>query len=172
MGNILISKSRLNQIIKDKRKNEGLTSSGYSIEEMTQKGEELRGELCNAILRVIPSFDVSAIQVIPPAKSINDSYTVKIVFPDEALQRKSLWTGGDGKHMGYTGEGVYDLIGLFTNGYTANRRVFGYWVGHGNDRYYGSKVHREPSSFISETIRNFTSRYPNIKVRYPQEWGG
>lgn len=172
MGNILISKSRLNQIIKDKMRNEGLTSSGYSIEEMTQKGEELRGELCSAILRVIPSFDVNAIQVIPPVKSINDSYTVKIVFPDEALQRKSLWTGGNGKYMGYTGEGVYDLIGLFSNGYTANGRVFGYWVGHENNQCYGSKLHRKPNDFISDVINSFISRHPDIKVRYPHEWGG
>ena len=141
--------------------------------------ESLRKALCDAISHIIPSFNVNAVKVLKPEKDYEDSYTVKIHFSDEILKRKSLWTGysrqfpdKNGRYMGYTGDGVYDLLGLYTSGYTAKHQVYGYWVGHENDAYYASRTHLKANAFISDVINAFMAEHPDVKINYPHEWGG
>ena len=142
MAKLLLTDARLKEIVKNALQKRGLTLTGYSVAEMQDIANELCSSLCNAIRNVIPSFNSGAVHVIPPIANITDVYTVKISFPEEILQRKSLWVGGNGKYMGYSGDSVYDIVGLFSSGYTAKHQVYGYWVGHANDPYYGSRTHR------------------------------
>lgn len=76
----------------------------------------------------------------------------------------------------FTGSGVYDIIGLFVNGYAASKRVYGYWWDNrgGEQRTWiiPSKQRRQGVSFVKNTIDSFKRKYPNIDVRYPKEWGG
>ena len=136
MATLLLTDDRLKEITKKALQKRGLTLTGYSVAGMQQIANELRSPLCSAIQEVIPSFNSAAVNVLPPIKGIADSYTIKINFPDDILKRKSLWVGSkpnnwnhQTKYMGYTGEGVYDLIGLYSSGYTAKHQVFGYWLG-------------------------------------------
>lgn len=154
-------------------KKRGITSTGYSIVQMKTIGEELKNMLCNAIIDVgIKSFASDLVQVDVPVGTSDSTYTVHINFPDEILKRKSLWVGGNGKYSGYTGDGVFDIVGIFTNGYRASGQVLGYWVGHANNPYTGSRVYREPNSFISKTINTFKAKYPEVNILYPSLWGG
>ena len=172
LGKLLLSDDRLKEITKGALQKRGLTLTGYSVEEMQAMADNLCNSLCKAISDVIPSFNVSAVEVLPPVKDYDDSYTVKIHFPDEILKRKSLWTGGKGRYMGYTGEGVYDLISLYTAGYTAKKRVYGYWVGHSNNSYSASRTYLDANAFISIAINAFMAEHPDVKINYPHEWGG
>ena len=176
MAKLLLTDARLKEIVKNALQKRGLTLTGYSVAEMQDIANELRNELCGAISRVIPSFNTGAVKVLSPIKDITDSYTIKIHFPDEILERKSLWTGSKqnsrNKYGGYTGSGIYDLIGLYSTGYTAHTQVYGYWVGHANDSYWGSRTHLEANPFISNVINSFIAEHPEVKIDYPQEWGG
>lgn len=176
MANLLLTDDRLKEITKNALKKRGLTLTGYSVDGMKEMAESLRKALCDAILHVIPSFNVNAVKVLTPVKDYEDSYTVKIHFPDEILKRKSLWTGnkqnGRNKYGGYTGSGIYDLIGLYSSGYVAHKQVFGYWVGHANDPYWGSRIKLEANPFISDVINAFIAEHPDVKINYPHEWGG
>lgn len=172
MATLLLTDARLREITKNALQKRGLTLTGYSVAEMQGIADELCSSLCNAIRNVIPSFNAGAVRVIPPITAITDFYTVKISFPDEILQRKSLWVGGNGKYSGYTGSGLYDVVGLFSSGYTASHQVHGYWVGHENDSYYGSRTHRDANPFVSNVINSFIAEHPEVKINYPQEWGG
>lgn len=154
-------------------KKRGLTSTGYSLVQMKEIGKDLRIDLYHAIIGVgIKSFDLSSVSVQTPVSDNDNNFIVRIYFPDEILKRKSLWTGGNGKYNGYTGDGIYDVVGIFTNGYRANKQVFGYWIGHENSPYTASKVYRAPNSFISKTIAQFNAKYPGINILYPSLWGG
>ncbi len=158
---------------KEELKKQGITSTGYSFVKIKQIGEELKNALCNAINEVgIKSFASNLVQVDSPVSSSDSTYIVHIIFPEESLKRKSLWIGGNGKYTGYTGDSVYDIVGLFSNGYRAKNQVWGYWVGHDNNPYTGSRIYRAPTSFISNTIRQFEVKYPNINILYPSLWGG
>lgn len=165
---------------KSELKKRGITSAGYSLEQMKDIGEELKNMLCNAIINVgIKSFASNLVQVDVPASTSDSTYTVHINFPDEILKRKSLWTGysrqfpnKNGRYMGYSGDSVYDIVGLFSRGWQANGQVFGYWVGHNNDPYCGSRVYKAPDSFIGDTITRFNAKYPEINILYPSLWGG
>ena len=154
-------------------KKRGITTTGYSIVQMKAMGEELSNMLCNAIINVgIKSFASNFVRVDSPMSASDSTYTVQINFPDEILKRKSLWVGGNGRYSGYVGDGLYDVIGLFTNGYRAGGQVWGYWVGHENNPYTGSRVYRAPNSFISKTINAFKAKYPEVNILYPSLWGG
>ena len=158
---------------KSELKKRGITSTGYSLVQMKAIGEELRKMLCNAIIDVgIKSFASNAVTVDNPISPDNATYSVHINFPDEILKRKSLWVGGNGKYNGYSGDSVYDIVGLFSRGWKSNKQVFGYWVGHDNDPYWGSRVYKAPDSFISKTIAQFNAKYSEINILYPSLWGG
>lgn len=154
-------------------KKRGITSTGYSLEQMKEMAVELKFDLCAAIIAVgIKSFDGLRVRVLKPTESIDNTFRVDISFPDEILKRKSLWIGGNGRYSGYTSDGIYDVVGLFTRGYRASRQVWGYWVGHENNPYTGSRVYRAPNSFISKTISQFKAKYPEVNILYPSLWCG
>ena len=154
-------------------KKRGITSTGYSLVQMKAMGIELSNMLCNAIIDVgIKSFASNLVQVDSPMSTNDSTYMVHINFPDEILKRKSLWVGGNGRYSGYTSDGIYDVVGLFSRGYRASGQVWGYWVGHENNPYTGSRVYRAPNNFISKTVHQFNAKYPEINILYPSLWGG
>lgn len=158
---------------KSELKKRGITSTGYSLVQMKAMGDELSAMLCKAIIDVgIKSFASNLVDVENPASTDDSTYIVHINFPDDILKRKSLWTGGGGRYMGYSGDNCYDIVGLWTRGWKANNYAYGYWVNHENKGYIRSKKYRAPDSFISKTIAQFNAKYPEINILYPSLWGG
>jgi len=154
-------------------KKRGITSTGYSLAGMKKIGDELSAMLCKAIIDVgIKSFASNLVYVENPTSTDDSTYIVHINFPDDILKRKSLWTGGGGRYMGYSGDSVYDIVGLWTQGWNASHYAYGYWVNHDNNGYIRSKKYRAPNSFISKTIAQFNAKYPEINILYPSLWGG
>lgn len=129
------------------------------------------------------NFDFEGVTIGDIDRDKDGKCTTYINFSDASLYRYSLFAKGDdddyyddddggGGH--YTGEGIDDIIGLFSKGYNASRAVKGYWEGHKRLGVITSRVHRKANPFIHYAITAFNSKYSKdgIKARYTKDWGG
>ena len=140
---------------------------------MANLSKELRNDIVEAYNQTTSVnarlMGVSKIYVgVPKIDKSTGSWVVDISFPDSLLSRDSLtgWRGSP------TGRGVYDIFGLFTQGYPRIKRVYGVWEGRNNGKPISNKISRPPNSFISDTISSFEASHPGIKIDYPYLWGG
>lgn len=116
--------------------------------------------------------------VTPSYKPSTKQFTITVKFDSESLTRESL---------NPYNEGVYDIIGLLTQGYdipdgTPTPR--GYWDGgpqvgtreSGNpwflrDGFTFAKRHRQGYPIIASAIEAFKARYPDVEVNgVPRYW--
>ena len=81
------------------------------------------------------------------------------------------------KVTGRTGSGVYDIVGLFTQGYTPQSGKFagGFWENAGVyslSHSLGGRRSIEHKTFVDNVIDSFKSRYAHIvvDVTYPTLW--
>lgn len=168
--------------------------------QMKAAAQDLRNRIIRAYLAEIRNgqakyFDMSTIdiKVMPTRK--NGKVSIQIVFKGEGLWRDSLFAvsqsraadsgylnrfgSQSGRDQGYyTGRGVYDIIGLFTQGYDTVP-VYGNWVDPRTKREASwargnikSLSHREGSDFVRKAVEQFMKDYPYIDVTYPDLWGG
>lgn len=179
-------KKHLEEEFKSQFKRSKITStpSGYFLDmaEMVQIASRLKELIMFALNDSVVTFSEDLelftryIRVIGPEPRADGTYVVRIVFDDRALERPSL-VGWDGLPVG---DGVYDIIGLLTQGYSASDYVYGDWTtytGTDTDRGNGrirSKISRPPNSFMSDAISAFEREYAqyNFIVHYPALWGG
>lgn len=166
---------------KEYMKQEKIALRGYSKEELKAAAQELKESLIDAFLaeQTQPESErefARGLVRVNIRGSDTTGYKASITFYEDALSRESL-LGIDGQT--HTGDGVYDIFGLFTQGYHASKRVIGWWVtydergsfsGDKYDRPIPSLQTRYPSNFISDTIRAFERKYPGIYVKYPDLW--
>lgn len=165
-----------------------LGAVGYDEAEAKKLALELKEDIVNAFLdettqqnRMDSATYFNSKNVKVTAPTISDdglSLAVDIKFSKWALSRKSLYNPRDGKIIFSNNKGVYDIFGLFTQGYTAKSVVRGFWGLWDNDELVddvdgplGSRAHRDPSSFISDTIQKFADKHPGVQIAYPEEWG-
>ena len=168
---------------------------GYSKIEIKAIAERLKKDIitCFGMLTDDP---ISAIQnpawnhvVIVEANKKADLNkglnTLRIKFKPESLMRYSLWNWHDDNKM-HAGPqmGVYDIIGLFTQGYSASAFAYGDWMmressggfTEANERPDGgfikSKITRSGDDFINQIMRDYQAAYPDIEFRWPSLWGG
>jgi len=88
----------------------------------------------------------------------NGGYSVGVYFDDD-LSRPSLLII-HGKNKGKrTGEGVFNIVALFDEGYSAHKRVFGVWERENDEVYTGSRINREGLSFMQKAVTEFNSDY-------------
>lgn len=176
-------------------KSSGFNISGYSEQEMKQIALELRNAIIEAYLSLVKDqgkyFDTNSVKVNSPREQSDGTWKLSVSFPDKVLFRRSLYSDSPKKGKGatsvktstgtgyFTGSGVYDIIGLFTQGYSASRSVYGTWWDNqyddgdrGNLGLIRSLRHRSSNDFVSRTIEAFKLKYPTIEVSYPSEWGG
>lgn len=168
--------------------------------QMKAAAQDLRNRIIKAYLAEIRNgqakyFDMSTIDIkVMPARK-NGKVPIQIVFKGEGLWRDSLLVTKQGDAEGnaylnryghsyegsnayYTGRGVYDIIGLFTQGYDTVP-VYGNWVDPKTKREASwargnikSLSHREGSDFVRKAVEQFMKDYPYIEVTYPDLWGG
>ena len=77
------------------------------------------------------------------------------------------------------GEGVNDILALFTHGYTLNKRPYGFWVRNGGNSMtrIGALMHREPNLFLSEFVQRMNEEYIGqcvlaLNDKYTMQGGG
>lgn len=170
-------------------------------EQMRIAAQDLRNRIIKAYLAEIKNssakyYDMSSIDIRVKAARKNGKVPIQIVFKGEGLWRDSLFAVSQNKAEGngylnrfgasferdqgyYTGRGVYDIIGLFTQGYGPTKTVYGNWVDprtkHEADWTRGSIKslnHRQGSDFVRRAVEDFMRDYPYIEVTYPALWGG
>lgn len=136
--------------------------TNYDKETQYRIALELQNDLLRAMEQLVIGFNSS------PVISDVSNNCVRITFPSESLFRPSL-ERKDGKS---TGSDVYDIIGLFTQGwsYSKEKRPFGYWVGKEGLGIIGARSSQKGNPIISKTIENFKSKYPNVVINYPNRW--
>lgn len=154
---------------------------GYTDAEMKKIAENLKRDIIAAFLLVVKEpgaqFEDNLVSVhftdlgIGPQRK-----AVRILFHDRALSRYSLW---DYKRNSAPREGVFDIIGLFTQGYSANNYAYGSWIRHDGDdfveddsSYIRSLKSRMANDFINKVIGKYKVLYPDIEIKYPRRWGG
>lgn len=176
----------------------GITFEEYSTDKMKLIAQELSDMIVDAYLSEVKHtgkyFDKSLIRIGVPSNTTKGKVRLRITFDKKALFRQSLVVG-DGSY-GYgspyktkypftsingfdyyaTGEGVYDIVGLLTQGYST-KPVYGYWWDNkNNNEGSGHKIKnkrtRSGSDFVTRAVNNFKLKYPNIDVVYPKLWGG
>lgn len=88
---------------------------------------------------------------------------------------------GSGSHWQdghFTGSGVYDIIGLFTNGWgdDTTPTVYGTWLDPETEEEWRnhtkSRNRKSGNPFIKHAIRQFKLRHPYVEVEFPALWGG
>lgn len=153
---------------------------------------QLRNEIIKAYLGEIRSsgkpkyynMNTIDVKVLKPDKTGRPH--LQIVFKGEGLWRYSFSAvGGDEENLYsdssgyYTGAGVYDIIGLFTNGYYTDKHAYGTWIdprtgreASWSDTYVMSTSYADDNPFVTHVIELFRRRYPFIEITYPELWGG
>ena len=91
---------------------------------------------------------------------INPNGTIEIHFNRKATSRKSLFV--DRKEDKRTGDGVENIVALFSKGYEAKKYAYGYWNGakvrtHTNKNT--GKPGLESNDFLNEAINKFNLKY-------------
>ena len=102
---------------------------------------------------------------------------VRLSCDDDSLKRKSfaMLDGKQRKTVGYTGGGVYDIVGLFTRGYRTSRFVTGFWETAGvysRSHNIDGEPGLAPNPFIDNVIDAFKAKYSRevSDVQYPSLW--
>lgn len=168
--------------------------------QMRVAAQDLRNRIVKAYLDEIGTseakyFDMSTIDIQVRTAKKDGKIPIQVIFKGEGLWRDSLFVGNQGgaegnaylNHHGlnigqdkgyYTGRGVYDIIGLFTQGYDT-RTVYGGWVDPRTKREANwargnvkSLNYRSGSDFVRRMVEEFMKDYPYIEVTYPALWGG
>ena len=178
--------------------------SPYTEEQMRSMAQELADMIVDAYLSVVRHsdkyFDRSTIRVGIPRSGKNGSTRLRVTFDRRGLSRRSYAasledvsnldarlggpltpyryrTSANGLDYYFTGKGVYDIIGLLTQGYGPVKTVYGYWWDNKNDnegdlRSSINKRQRAGDDFVSRAVAAFKQKYPGVEVEYPRLWGG
>jgi len=137
-------------------------SFDVSLGSDTQIVDEIRNELISAIRTVLPGFRFDLIQAVKSRES-ETSAEYEIRIGEDALRRESLYyTTKNGVRR--QGEGIDDILALFTHGYTLKHRApYGMW-----DRSDGTSVavralaHRDANPFLENLCNYLNARYDGI----------
>lgn len=157
----------------------------YTPEEMQSIAENLKNDIINGFLSVVREPGARFRGESSVSVDIISDHEVSISFPSEALRRESMiaiggsegvWQGINGKRNrageGRTGKGVYDIIGLFSNGYSTGNQVIGEWyASNGTDYRMRSLTSRSGSAFVPDIVASYESRYKGLTITYPKNWG-
>ena len=145
--------------------------------------EAMLQEICDKFIAVvkdvIPSFRGSGVHAFINSGA-DDKGTVRasISVDEDALQRESLHYMNKDLSIGH-GEGVRDILALFTHGYTLSKRPYGFWVKDGglSMERIGARIHREPNPFLSDFVQRMNAEYAGrcvltLNNKYITQGGG
>ena len=116
------------------------------------------------------------VQFSEPKGGKDGSYSVHIDFDAGSFYRESLVSTKTGT---FVGVGAYDIVGLFTQGYSADKYVKGLWRFTGDVVTSHSISQGKPglkaNNFVDKTVDSFIKTYEKkykikIRVTYPSRW--
>lgn len=154
--------------------------AGVTKEEAKEAANVLKKMIIESTVGVCKSskalLDEYSIKINPVREQKDGRYKITLTVNGEDLRRDSLltkspWNGGEP-----IGTGVYDIIGLFTQGYKARKYVYGWWDSESAYVRSHSLVNGNPglksNNFIDRAIIGFKNTYPKYKmdISYPSRW--
>lgn len=128
--------------------------------------QEIRNEFINAVSAVIASFRGDGVFTAHGEMDECGYVQASISVDEDALRRESLHYMNKNLSIG-CGEGVDDILALFTHGYTLSKRPYGFWVrdtthisatGQAMKRI-GARMHRDPNPFLTEFVKRMNEKY-------------
>lgn len=122
--------------------------------------QEIRDEFISTVISVIPSFRRDSVVAISGEMDAQGYVEASITVDEDALRRESLHYMNKDLSIG-RGEGVDDILALFTHGYTLSKRPYGFWVHPGGNfmTRIGARMHREPNLFLTEFVERKNAEY-------------
>lgn len=158
------------------------TNVGYTDVEMKRIAENLKRDIIAAFLYVVKEpnavfeDDLVSVHFTDIHGLGKEQKAVRILFHDDALSRYSLWN--EYYHEDDPNKGVYDIIGLFTQGYSARNYAYGSWIRKDSGSWFEStdiirsQKERAANDFVNKVIGKYKILYPDIEIKYPRRWGG
>lgn len=164
--------------------NKGGGTGALTRARVEQVLNEVADKFISAVITVINSFRYDGVHTIVMDMDKNGYVKASITVDEDALRRESLHYMNKNLSIGH-GEGVEDILALFTHGYTiTGRRPYGFWVrdnissetGHSLDRI-GALTHRDPNPFLLEFVDEINEEYQGVceitlNDKYKNEGGG
>lgn len=140
---------------------------GHNLQVVIEKSDlgkilnDIRETFLAAIRDKIPSFRGNSAVIGNYREKEGQIYAYLRIDPD-ALRRQSLYyqtrTGSIQQ-----GEGVKDILALFTHGYNLRRGPTGYWDKSGGETVYThAKMRREPDTFLRDCVNKLNARYGGV----------
>ena len=122
--------------------------------------QEIRDEFISTVIGVIPSFRGDSVVAVSGEMDAQGCVSASITVDEDALRRESLHYMNRDLSIGH-GEGVDDILALFTHGYTLDKRPYGFWVHPGGNSmtHIGARMHREPNLFLTEFVERKNAEY-------------
>lgn len=176
--------ARITQLRKEAFNGVGGKGSGFlSREDVEKTLNAITDKFVSAVIAVIPSFRFAGGYTIG---DIDNDGRVKasIVVDEDSLRRESLHYVNKDLSIGH-GEGINDILALFTHGYTiTGKRPYGFWVrdnlsaemGHPLTRI-GALMHRDPNPFLTDFVNEMNAEYSGtcevtLNDKYTNRGGG
>lgn len=145
---------------------------------------EIRDAFIKAVSTVIASFRGDGVLTTRGEMDERGYIQANISVDEDALRRESLHYMNKNLSIGH-GEGVDDILALFTHGYTLSKRPYGFWVhdmahtsttGQAMERI-GARMHRDPNPFLTEFVNRMNEKYGDkcvvtLNDQYTVEGGG
>lgn len=178
-------KAKIAQYRKDVFNSKVHTSTGdltkADIEAILQ---EIRDAFIKTVSAVIASFRGDGVLTAHGEMDERGYVQANILVDEDALRRESLHYMNKNLSIGH-GEGVDDILALFTHGYTLGKRPYGFWVrdtehasasGQAMERI-GARMHRDPNPFLTEFVNRMNEKYGDkcvvtLNNKYTVEGGG
>lgn len=140
--------------------------------------QDIRDEFISTVVEVIPSFRGDSVITISGEMDVQGLVDASITVDEDALRRESLHYMNKDLSIGH-GEGVDDILALFTHGYTIDKRPYGFWVRAGGNSMtrIGARMHREPNLFLTEFVERMNAEYAGqcvlaLNNKYITQGGG
>lgn len=122
----------------------------------------------STVTSVIHSFDRKYVHYSIRQKK-SGRITASIFVDEDGLRRESLHRLNKNRTIS-AGEGVHDILALFTHGYTLRSRPYGVWVrdalhaaASGKSMIMiGALIHRDPNPFLKEFADQMNAVYKGI----------
>lgn len=154
------------------------TAGALTRSQVTTILQEIREEFISTVIGVIPSFRGDSVVAVSGEMDTQGLVDASITVDEDALRRESLHYMNKDLSIGH-GEGVDDILALFTHGYTLDKRPYGFWVRAGGNSMtrIGARMHREPNLFLTEFVERMNAEYAGrciltLDNKYTTQGGG
>ena len=163
--------------------NNGGGAGSLTRERVEQILQEVREEFISTVMSVILSFRGDAVHTAVGEMDDKGYVRASVNVDEDALRRESLHYINKNMSIGH-GEGIDDILALFTHGYTIKKRPYGFWVRDnvmadiGNPlTRIGALMHRDPNPFLTEFVDRMNAQYSGVceislNDKYKNKGGG